>query len=44
MSKARYWLTGQTSGTTVYFRVLACDEALPNGQTPYTAWVAVLVP
>jgi hypothetical protein len=27
----------------VYVRVLACDKALPNGQTAYTGWVAVLV-
>jgi hypothetical protein len=45
ISSARFWLTGQTSGTTLYFRVLACDAAiLPSGQTPYTGWVAVLVP
>jgi hypothetical protein len=40
---ARYHLGGQTAGTTVYFRVLACDETLPNGQTAYSAWVPVLV-
>ena len=35
---------GQTPGTTVYFHVLACDqEVQPNGQTAYTAWVAVVV-
>ncbi len=44
VSGARFWLPGQTTGTTVYFRVLACDQGLPNGQSPYTAWVAVLVP
>ena len=43
-SKARFWLDGQTPGATVNFRVLACDERLlPSGQSPYTAWVAVLV-
>jgi hypothetical protein len=41
--KARYALTGQTPGTTVSFRVLACDETLPGGQTPYCAWVPVVV-
>jgi hypothetical protein len=40
---ARYHLTGQTTGTTVYFRVAALDTALSGGQTAYTAWVAVLV-
>jgi hypothetical protein len=43
LSQARFWLHGQTRGTTVYFRVLACDADLPNGRTPYTAWVGVLV-
>jgi hypothetical protein len=41
VSAARYHLGGQTPGATIYFRVLACDASLPNGQTPYTAWVAV---
>jgi hypothetical protein len=40
---ARFHLGGQTAGTTVYFRVLACDESLPNGQTAYCGWVAVHV-
>jgi hypothetical protein len=43
IAKARFWLTSQTRGSTVYFRVLACDERLPNGRTPYSAWVAVVV-
>jgi hypothetical protein len=43
LSQAKFWLHGQTQGTTVYFRVLACDADLPNGRTAYTAWVAVLV-
>jgi hypothetical protein len=42
-SQARYHLAAQTTGTTIYFRVLACNKALPNGQTAYTAWVSVLV-
>jgi hypothetical protein len=43
LTQARYHLTGQTPGATVYFRVLACDPSLPNGQSAYTAWLAVLV-
>jgi len=43
LTAARYYLAGQVSGTTVYFRVLACDKDLPNGQSAYTAWVAVVV-
>jgi hypothetical protein len=43
VSGAKLWLTGQTRGTTVYFRVLACDDRLPGGRTAYTAWVGVLV-
>jgi len=43
VSGARYQLTGQTPGTTVWFRVAACDSALPNGQTPFSAWVPVVV-
>jgi hypothetical protein len=41
--QARFSLGGLTAGTTVYFRVLACDESLPNGQTAHSAWVPVLV-
>jgi hypothetical protein len=40
---ARFHLPGQAPATMVYFRVLACDPALPNGQTAYTAWVGVAV-
>ena len=43
LSEAKFWLTSQTRGTTVYFRVLACDARLPTGRTPYTAWVPVVV-
>ena len=44
MTAAKYHLSGQTAGTTVYFRVLACDaRLLPTGQSAFTAWVAVLV-
>ena len=43
LSESRFWLTNQTRGTTVYFRVLACDARLPNGRTAYTAWVPVIV-
>ncbi len=44
LTATRYHLTGQTPGTTVYLRVLACDGRLtPTGQTAYCAWVAVLV-
>jgi hypothetical protein len=43
LSEARYHLSGQTPGTTVWFRVAACDSALPNGQTAFTAWVPVVV-
>ncbi len=43
LSAAKYHLAGQTPGTTVYFHVCACDSALPNGQTPFTAWVPVVV-
>jgi len=43
VSGARYHLTAQTPGTTVWFRVAACDSALPNGQTAFTAWVPVVV-
>ena len=32
-----------TEGASGYFRVLACDPELPNGQSPYSAWLAVLV-
>jgi hypothetical protein len=42
-SESRFWLMGQTRGTTISFRVLACDARLPGGRTPYTAWVPVLV-
>jgi hypothetical protein len=40
---AKFWLAGQTRGTTIYFRVLACDDRLPNGRTTYTGWLGVLV-
>ncbi len=44
VSAAKYKLGGQVPGTTIYFRVLALDASLPNGQTAYTAWLAVMVP
>jgi len=43
VSAARYHLGGQTAGTTVYFRVLALDASLPNGQTAFTGWVGAIV-
>jgi hypothetical protein len=43
LTAARYHLGGQTSGTTVYFRVAALDADLPGSQTGFTAWVAVVV-
>jgi hypothetical protein len=44
VTAARYHLTGQTPGITVYFRVLACDARLGGtGQTAYTAWLPVVV-
>jgi hypothetical protein len=44
VTAAKYHLTGQTPGVTVYFRVLACDARLvPTGQSAFTAWVAVVV-
>ena len=43
ITQARYHLTGQTPGATIYFRVLACDPDLPNGQSAYSGWVAILV-
>jgi hypothetical protein len=42
-AKAKFELTGQTPGATIYFRVLALDPSLPTGQTDYTSWVAVTV-
>jgi hypothetical protein len=43
ISDSKFWLTGQTRGATISFRVLACDARLPGGRTAYTAWVPVLV-
>jgi hypothetical protein len=43
LTTVRYHLGGQTSGTTVYFRVAALDDNLPGSQTAFTAWVAVVV-
>lgn len=45
VNESRYHLTGQTPGTTVYLRVLACDgRIVPSGQTAYTAWLLVVIP
>ena len=42
-SKGKFQLSGQTPGETLYCRVKAIDPDLPNGQTDYTTWVAMMV-
>jgi hypothetical protein len=41
--RTRFALPGQTLAATLYFRVLALDPALPDGQSAYTPWVAATV-
>jgi hypothetical protein len=40
MTRTKYTLDGQPSGSTVHFRVAAMDSTETSGHGPWSAWVA----